>query len=152
MDWMNKAIEKSRILFLDTVPLMRLLQMHPDYYPSISEILDIVYEDNKQLLVSSVTLYEISCRAYESGEGVLSRQYREFFEHSRNVRCCDVTSEVSVKAAELYAASQKTNHKLTENESLRLATAFVNGADCIVSECSAFRDATDIPAVSLNEI
>ena len=149
---MNKAIEKSRILFLDTVPLMRLLQMHPDYYPSISEILDAVYEDNKQLLVSSVTLYEISCRAFENGEGVLSRQYREFFEHSRNVRCCDVNSEVSVKAAELYAASQKTNHKLTENESLRLATAFVNGADCIVSECNSFRDATDIPVVTLDEV
>ena len=149
---MNKAIEKSRILFLDSVPLMRLLQMHPDYYPSISEILDAVYEDGKQLLVSSITLFEISCRACESGEGVLSRQYREFFEHSRNVRCCDVTSEVAVKAAELHAAAARTNHRLTESEAQRLATAFVNGADCIVSECRAFRDATDIPVVSLDEI
>ena len=149
---MINSIEQSRILFLDSGPLVRLLQMHPDYYPAVSGVLDMVYEKNMQVLVSSVTLFEISKKAFAANEGVLARQYREFFEHSANVKVCPVDAEVSVKAAELYAASQKTNHKITEAESLRLATAFVNGADCIVTECSAFRDATDVAVFTLDEI
>lgn len=149
---MIKSIEQSRILFLDSGPLVRLLQMHPDFYPAVSGVLDLVYEKNIQVLVSSVTLFELSCRAFAAREGVLARQYREFFENSANVRVCDVNAEVSVKAAELFAAASRTNHKLSEAESLRLATAFVNGADCILTECANFREATDVNVVTLDEV
>lgn len=149
---MIRNIAQSRILFLDSGPLVRLLQMHPDFYPAVSGVLDMVYEKNVQVLVSSVTLFEISRRAFENGEGVLARQYREFFEHSKNVKVCPVDAEVSLKAAELFASASRTNHKLTEAESLRLATAFVNGADCIFTECANFRDATDALVVTLDEL
>ncbi len=149
---MIDSIEKSRVLFLDSGPVVRLLQMHPDFYPAVSGVLDMVYEKNVQVLVSSITLFEITQKAFGANEGVLARQYREFFEHSANVKVCPVNAEVSVKAAELYAASQKTNHKISEAESLRLATAFVNGADCILTECANFRDATDALVVTLDEI
>ena len=149
---MIRDIGQSRVLFLDSGPLVRLLQMHPDFYPAVSGVLDMVYEKNVQVLVSSVTLYEISCRAFENGEGVLARQYREFFEKSKNVRCCEVDAEVSVKAAELFAAASRTNHKITEAESLRLATAFVNGADCIFTECANFRSLSDALVVTLDEV
>ena len=149
---MINSIEQSRILFLDSGPLVRLLQMHPDFYPAVSGVLDMVYEKNMQVLVSSVTLFEISQKAFAANEGVLARQYREFFEHSANVKVCPVDAEVSVKAAELWAYANRTNHKITEAVSLRLATAFVNGADCIVTECSAFRDATDVAVFTLDEI
>ena len=149
---MIDSIEKSRVLFLDSGPVVRLLQMHPDFYPAISGVLDMVYEKNVQILVSSVTLFEIGRHAFENGEGVLARQYREFFEKSKNVRCCDVNAEISVKAAELFAAASRTNHKITEAESLRLATAFVNGADCILTECANFRSLSDALVVTLDEV
>ena len=149
---MIRDIAQSRILFLDSGPLVRLLQMHPDFYPAVSGVLDMVYEKNIQVLVSPVTLFEISRKAFESGEGVLARQYREFFEKSKNVRCCEVDAEVSVKAAELFAAASRTNHKITEAESLRLATAFVNGADCILTECANFRSLSDALVVTLDEV
>lgn len=149
---MIDSIEKSRVLFLDSGPVVRLLQMHPDFYPAISGVLDMVYEKNVQILVSSVTLFEISQKAFGANEGVLARQYREFFEKSKNVRCCDVNAEISVKAAELFAAASRTNHKITEAESLRLATAYVNGADCILTECANFRDVTDALVVTLDEL
>lgn len=149
---MIDSIEKSRVLFLDSGPVVRLLQMHPDFYPAVSGILDMAYEKNVQVLLSSVTLFEIAQKAFGANEGVLARQYREFFENSKNVHCCGVNAEVSVKAAELFAAASRTNHKLTEAESLRLATAFVNGADCILTECANFRDATDALVVTLDEV
>jgi len=143
---MNKALEKSRVLFLDTGAVVRLLQMHPDYYPVVSSVLDFAYENNLTILVSNVTLFELSKKAFAAGEGLLSRQYREFFEHSRNVKACEVTGEIAVKAAELAA-----KNLLTE-ESMRLATAYVCGADCILTDCVAFRDMTDIPVVLLDEV
>lgn len=149
---MNKAVEQSRILFLDTGAIVRLLQMHPDFYPVVSSVLDHAYEKNITVLTSAVTLFEISQKACVAGEGVLARQYREFFENSQNVKLCDVNGEIAVKAAELFAAANKTNHKLTEAESIRLATAYVNGADCILTECANFRDATDIAVVTLDEV
>jgi len=144
---MNRALEKSRVLFLDTGVIVRLLQMHPDYYPVVSSVLDFAYENNVTLLVSDVTLFEISKKAFALGEGLLSRQYREFFEHSRNVKPCEVTGEIAVKAAE-YAGTQK----LSNEESLRLATAYVCGADCILTDTAAFRDLTDVPVVLLDDV
>ncbi|WP_163452866.1 PIN domain-containing protein [Fibrobacter succinogenes] len=143
---MNKALEKSRVLFLDTGAVVRLLQMHPDYYPVVSSVLDFAYENNLTILVSNVTLFELSKKAFAAGEGLLSRQYREFFEHSRNVKACEVTGEIAVKAAELAAKN------LSTEESMRLATAYVCGADCILTDCVAFRDMTDIPVVLLDEV
>jgi hypothetical protein len=143
---MNKVLEKSRVLFVDTGAVIRLLQMHPDYYPVVSSVLDHSYENNVTVLVSDVTLFELSRRAFVAGEGVLARQYREFFEHSRNVKACEVTGEIAVKAAEFAAKN------LTTEESLRLATAFVCGADCILTDCAAMRDLTDVPVVLLDEV
>ena len=143
---MNKALEKSRVLFLDTGAIVRLLQMHPDYYPVVSSVLDFAYENNLTVLVSNVTLFEISKKAFAAGEGLLSRQYREFFEHSRNVKACDVSGEIAVKAAEFAAKNFSTE------ESLRLATAYVCGADCILTDTAAFRDMTDIPVVLLDDV
>ena len=143
---MNRSLEKSRVLFLDTGTIVSLLQMNPDYYPVVSSVLDYAYENNVTLLVSSVTLFEISRRAYAANEGVLARQYREFFEHSRNVKSCEVTGEIAVKAAELAAKG------LSTEESLRLATAFVCGADSILTDCASFRDMTDISVVTLDEV
>ena len=144
---MNRALEKSRVLFLDTGVIVRLLQMHPDYYPVVSSVLDFAYENNVTLLVSNVTLFEISKKAFALREGLLSRQYREFFEHSRNVKPCEVTGEIAVKAAE-YAGTQK----LSNEESLRLATAYVCGADCILTDTAAFRYLTDVPVVLLDDV
>ncbi len=149
---MNKAVEQSRILFLDTSAVVRLLQMHPDYYPVVSEVLDYAYEKNITILASSVTLFELSQKACVAGEVVLARQYREFFEHSSNVKLCEVNGEIAVKAAEIFAAANRTNHKLSEAESIRLATAFVNGADCILTENENFAFATDISVVTLDEV
>lgn len=149
---MNKLVEQSRILFMDTSVIVRLLQMNPDYYPVVSSVLDYAYEKNTTILTSSITLFELAQKACLAGEGVLARQYREFFEHSSNVKMCEVNGEVSVKAAELFAAASRTNHKLTVEDSLRLATAFVNGADCILTENANFAAATDIPVVLLDEV
>jgi len=110
-------------------------------------VLDFAYENNLTLLVSNITLFELSKKAFAAGEGLLSRQYREFFEHSRNVKACEVTGEIAVKAAEFAGT-----HKLNNEESLRLATAYVCGADCILTDCASFRDMTDIPVVLLNEV
>ena len=144
---MIRDIGQSRILFLDSGPLVRLLQMHPDFYPAVSGILDMAYEKNVQVLVSSVTLFEIAQKAFGANEGVLARQYREFFEHSRNVKACEVTGEIAVKAAEFAGT-----HKLNNEEAMRLATAYVCGADCVLTDCAAFLDMTDIPVVLLDEV
>ena len=149
---MNKSVEQSRILFLDTSAVVRLLQMHPDYYPVVSEVLDFAYEKNVTLLTSVVTLYEISRKACSAGEAVLARQYREFFENSNNVKLCGVNGEIAVKAAELFAAAGRTNHKISDEDALQLACAFVNGADCILTENPNFANATDIAVVTLDEV
>ncbi|MCF0224179.1 MAG: PIN domain-containing protein [Fibrobacter sp.] len=144
---MNKLISESRILFLDSGVIVRLLQMNPDSYSVVSSVLDYAYEKNITLLTSVVTLFEISQKAYAVGDSILARQYREFFEHSQNVRMCGVDGDVALKAAEL-----SKNNNLSESDAIRLATAYCNGADCIFTENSSWKDVTDIPVVLLDEV
>lgn len=142
--FMNKFLERSRVLFLDTGAVIKLLKMDSDYYPVISSVLDYMYDVHATIIVSQITLFEISKRACLKNERVLARQYREFFERSRGVIAHNVDGEIAIKAAEFV-------NELSTEESLRLATAYVAGADCILTDCAKFKDLIDVPVVTLDE-
>lgn len=119
-------IQKSRILFLDVGPIQKLLQADSEIYPVVSAVLDMAYEKHLQMVVSPMTLYEISHVAYKKEASLLVRQYREFFTHSANLVLREIDAEIAQVAAKF-----KNRFGIETSESFQLATAFVSGADSV---------------------
>ena len=142
-----KRIENSRILFLDEMPIRRLLEFRSDYYPIMLQILDVVYERKIQMIASPVTLVDLAGRAYEKNLAVLARELKEFFTNSAQFRLRELDAEIAILAAEY-----RVKYKFTLEESVQFATAYVAGADLVLSENEKAKEIDGLNVLLLSEI
>jgi predicted nucleic acid-binding protein len=142
-----KRIENARIVFFDLGPVMRLLEFNAEYYPIVSQVLDLIYEKKIQMIASPVTLYSVCYRALLHGDTALARQYREFFTRSVGFSLREIDSEIALAAAEFRA-----RHSVSFEESLQLATAFHCGADYVITENESWKVFLDTQVVTLNDL
>lgn len=142
-----QRIEKSRILFLDEKPIRRLLEFRSELYPVMLRVLDIVYERNIQMVTSPVSLANLSLRAHEKGRSVLAREIKEFLTHSVQMILRPIDAEIAAVSAEFRAKSP-----LSFEDSLQLATAYVCGADLILTENGDWKGVADFEVVTLAEL
>lgn len=140
-------IENSRILFLDEKPIRRLLEFRSEFYPVMLRVLDIVYARGIQMVASPISLADISRRAYEKGEPVLAREYKEFFTKSSQFILREVDAEIA-----LVSAKFRSERLLGFEDSLQMATAYVSGADLVLSENASLKDLGDMNVVLLSEL
>ncbi len=143
---MNR-VENSRILFLDEKPIRRLLEFRSEFYPVMLRVLDIVYARGIQMVASPITLANVSRRAYEKGAAVLAREYREFFTKSSQFMLRDVDADIA-----LVSANFRAERRLNLEDSLQMATAYVCGADLVLSENASLKDLGDMNVVLLSEL
>jgi len=143
---MNR-IENSRILFLDEKPIRRLLEFRSEFYPVMLRVLDIVYARGIQMVASPITLANISRRAYERGASVLAREYREFFTKSSQFVLREVDADIA-----LVSARFRAERRLSLEDSLQMATAYVCGADLVLSENASLKDLGDLNVILLSEL
>lgn len=140
-------VENSRILFLDEKPIRRLLEFRSEFYPVMLRVLDIVYARGIQMVASPISLADISRRAYEKGEPVLAREYKEFFTKSSQFILREVDAEIA-----LVSAKFRSERLLGFKDSLQMATAYVSGADLVLSENASLKDLGDMNVVLLSEL
>lgn len=142
-----ERVEKSRILFLDEMPIRRLLEFRSEFYPVMLRVLDTVYDRRISMVASPISLANIAYVAHLKGKPVLAREYREFFTRSDLFRLREIDAEVAAVAAE-YRASLK----IDAEESLQLACAFVSGADLVLTEREAWKEVDGLNVVTLSEL
>lgn len=140
-------VENSRILFLDEKPIRRLLEFRSEFYPVMLRVLDIVYARGIQMVASPISLADISRRAYEKGEPVLAREYKEFFTKSSQFILREVDAEIALVSAKFCS-----ERLLGFEDSLQMATAYVSGADLVLSENASLKDLGDMNVVLLSEL
>ena len=139
-------IENSRVLFLGDLPIRRLLEFRPEFYPIMLRILDIVYERKIQMVASPITLANISFKAHEKAQPVLAREFKEFFTKSSQFMLREIDAEIAAVSAEF-----RSKYKLSLEDSLQLATAYVCGADLVLTENEEWKEVSDMNVVTLSE-
>lgn len=142
-----ERIENSRILFLDEMPVRRLLEFRSEFYPVMLRVLDIAYARGIQMVASPITLSNFSQRAYERNEPVLAREYREFFTRSSQLSLREVDAEVA-----LVAAKFRAERHLELADALQMATAYVCGADLVLTENAELLELAGMNVVLLSEL
>lgn len=141
-----RRVEKSRILFLDTGVILKLLQFDPEDYPVISRVLDLVYEKQIQMVVSPISFHEVSTLAYSKNE-LLARQFKEFFTRSNCLLMREIDADVAIAAAEI-----RSKHNLPLDVALELGTAFVAGADTIFTLNDSWKAYTKAEVVTVDDL
>lgn len=139
--------KSTRLLFLDTLPILRLLEFHPDYYPVLSRLLDTVYERRIQMITSPIALMEASTAAFAKNNSALAQQYREFFTRSAQLSLREIDAGIALEAARLRAL-----HKIAPTEALQLATALHCGADLLLTGNPRWREWIDTEILTLDDL
>lgn len=139
--------KSTRLLFLDTLPVLRLLEFHPEYYPPLSALLDTVYERRIQMITSPVTLMEASTQAFRKDQAFLAQQYREFFTRSKHLQVREIDAPIAMEAARLRAL-----HSLDCGTSLQLATAIHSGADLVLAGDPRWKNWCDLEILTLEDL
>ena len=139
--------KSTRLLFLDTLPVLRLLEFHPDYYAPLSSLLDNVYERLIQMVTSPITLMEASTQAFRKEQSFLAQQYREFFTRSKHLQVREIDAPIAMEAARLKAL-----HRLDSCTSLQLATATLCGADLVLTGDARWKNWCDLEILTLDEL
>ncbi len=142
-----KRFEKSAVLYIDSDPIIKLLQFDAVDFPIVSKVLDLAYEKNLQMIVSVMTLHEISFAAYSKGNELLVRQYKEFFTRSKGL----ILREIDAETAQV-AARFRNLYDLSADESFRLATAHVCGADVVFTLNNDWQEYLDATVVTLDSL
>lgn len=140
-------IEKARLLFLDVGPVEQLLKFGSEGYAAVSRVLDTVYERKIQMVASPITLMKVAEAAFAFKMPQLARQYREFFTRSERLLLREVDADVALAAAEFRA-----KFALEIPESVQLATAYVSGADVVLTTRKTWGEMLDAEVVELREL
>lgn len=139
--------KSARLLYLDTLPILRLLEFHADYYPALLRLLDVVYERRIQMITSSLTLMEVATAAFRKDNVPLAQQYHEFFTRSAYLQVREADAAIALLAARLRA-----QYQLGCAEALQLGTAQHCGADLIVTGNPQWREWCAADVLTLDEL
>jgi len=139
--------KSTRLLFLDALPILRLLEFHADYYPALSVLLDTVYTRRIQMIASPMTLMDAARVAFRMDNPVLAQQYHEFFTRSAHLSLRDIDASVVMEAALL-----REKYAFSVSESIQLATANVCGADLLLTGNTRWRDWCQAEVLTLDDL
>lgn len=125
---MDLKLNSNSTVFLDTAPFICYFEDHPDYGEIIDQLLSSIYEKNSSFITSYITYIELITKPKQLGREDLLAKYREFFTNSDNLSLYPLNLIVSEKTADIRA-----NYGFKTPDAIKLATAFICGADLIIT-------------------
>lgn len=125
---MDLKLNSNSTVFLDTAPFIYYFEDHPDYGEIIDQLLSSIYEKNSSFITSYITYIELITKPKQLGREDLLAKYREFFTNSDNLSLYPLNLIVSEKTADIRA-----NYGFKTPDAIQLATAFICGADLIIT-------------------
>lgn len=125
---MDLKLNSNSTVFLDTAPFIYYFEDHPDYGEIIDQLLSSIYEKNSSFITSYITYIELITKPKQLGREDLLAKYREFFTNSDNLSLYPLNLIVSEKTADIRA-----NYGFKTPDAIKLATAFICGADLIIT-------------------
>src|SRR5687768_3997400 len=108
----------SKIVFLDTAPLIYFIEGHTEYQNVLLKLFEFNDKGGFVFVTSSITLLEVLVKPIREEKAEIASQYRDILMTASGIEILDVTISNAEKAAQLRA---KYNHRTPD--SIQLATA-----------------------------
>lgn len=143
----SAALLGVNILFLDTAPIIYLVEKNPDYLDRVKDIFQRV--DNGQLKVATtpVTLAECLVHPFRLGLAQLGQDFIDVVVNGTGTTFFSIEQQTGENAARLRA---KYNLKLPD--SLQLAAAVTAGCDAFLTNDSQLKRVTELQILVLDDL
>ena len=128
-----RDLGRNRLAVADANVLIYHLEGVPPYRDLTTAFMTRLSEGTVRLVVSVLTTAEVLAKPYRDGDQAKVERATAFFHELPNTTVADVTFDVADRAAWLRARG------LRMPDALILGTAFVHGADLLLTNDSVFR-------------
>lgn len=147
---LNKQIENSKIVALDTTIFIYYIEQNPKYYSLLDSIFkrSSLKEKSFKIVTSSITLIEVLTKPIREERFDLVEKYQEILLSSDNIFILTLETNIAKKSAELKA---KYNFLRTP-DAIQLAAAIYGEADLFISNDKKLKDISEIKCIYLDEI
>ncbi len=137
----------SKVIFLDTAPLIYFIEGHSKYQNILSKIFELNDKGSFSFLTTSITLLEVLVKPFRDAEHLLAEQYKDILTKAPGIEICDVTPEIAERAALLRAI-----HHLSTPDSIQLSAAIERQCQYFLTNDIKLSAVNEIKVVTLPEI
>ena len=137
----------SKIVFLDTAPLIYFIEGHSAYQPTLVSLFDFNDKGSFSFVTSSVTLLEVLVKPLREGQIAIAKQYRDILTMAPGIELFDVTSAIAEQAAELRA-----KYNLRTPDAIQLATSVELGAAYFLTNDNRLKAVSETTVVAIGEL
>lgn len=143
---LTARLSGRRLVYLDTCVFIYVFQRHPQYFPVLRPLLEMVDAGHIIAHSSVMTISEVLVLPFKLGNDGLARDYEERLLANPHIVFHPVDSAVAVKAAQLRASAPGC--KLPD--AIHLATAIQHGVDAIITNDKRFPQSSTIMTLQLD--
>lgn len=137
----------SKVVFLDTAPLIYFMEGHSIYQQVLSRLFDLNDKGGFSFVTSTITLLEVLVKPLREGQMTVAKQYREILTTAPGIELFDVTSSIAEQAARLRA-----RYNLRTPDAIQLATSIEIGADYFLTNDNRLKIVNETTIVGVDEL
>ncbi len=143
----ESAFESIQRIYIDTPPLIYLVERNPDYLARMLRIADIVETARLQAFTSVVALTEILVQPLRMGNTDRAQQYHDTIVGRHAFTMISITAEIAISAAAIRA-----RYNLRTPDAMHAATAIQSDCDAILTNDRDFRRVQDLNVLILDDL
>lgn len=140
------ALAGAKQLFLDSAPIIYLVEQHPVYEPRLNPLFHQLTRGTLKATVSPISLAECLVGAYKYQNTKLIQTYRKVLLRGKGVTFIPIHETVADDAARF-----RTLYNLALPDAFQLATALSGSCDLFVTNDVIFKRVTEIKVLVVDE-
>lgn len=137
----------SKIVFLDSAPLIYFIEGHSDYQPQLKGLFASNDNGDFTFVTSTITLLEVLVKPLKDGQTHLVSQYKKILLNAAGIEIYDIDNLIAIKAAELRA-----KYALRTPDAMQIATALECKADVFLTNDTRLKTVSEIRSVTLLDL
>jgi predicted nucleic acid-binding protein len=141
-----ERLNKVHQIFLDTAPVIYLVEKNPAYASKVQPLFDQLDSGNLTAVVSPITLAECLVLPYKLGKPDVAQIFTDLLVNSDSVVFFSVDETTADKAAELRA-----HYNLTLTDAFQVAIAIQAGCDAFLTNDIDLKRVIEIPILVVSE-
>ncbi|MGE0543340.1 MAG: type II toxin-antitoxin system VapC family toxin [Dehalococcoidia bacterium] len=143
----DDALNNVARLFLDTAPLIYLVERNPRYFDVVLSIFDRIDDGQVAGVTSPVTLAECLVVPYRIQSPNLRQLYIDQIVAGSNTTFVTIDDTVAKRAADLRA-----RHNLRLADALQVSIALLAGCDALLTNDTTFRRVADLRILLIDDV
>lgn len=143
----EEGFQGVRNVFIDTAPIIYLVEGSPAYLPALLEFFGRVDRGALSAVTSPITLAECLVAPLRSGRADIASDFEQTILHAPNTSCIPLSPSIATHASRL-----RVELNLTLLDALQVACALESGCDAILTNDATLQRVLDVRIVLVSEL